>query len=117
MIALFFQIENRLVNSLVGLHHRFDGEQLLDTTSAVLLLIAGRCCSALRLPGIVDQEARLTVLDHLAAGAEVHRDHRNAGGIGFCQDQPEPLGMVFRCNKAKACANNSFLPCTSTGPM
>ena len=42
--------------------------------------------------GIVDQEARLTVFDHLAAGAEVHGDHRNAGGIGFCQDQPESLG-------------------------
>ena len=44
-----------------------------------------------RLVDVVDQEARLPVLDHLAAGAEVHGDHRHAGGIGFRQDQSESL--------------------------
>ena len=40
---------------------------------------------------VVHQEPRLPVLDHLAAGAEVHGDHGHAGRIGFRQHQSESL--------------------------
>ena len=33
----------------------------------------------------------LPVLDDLAAGAEIHRDHGHARGIGLGQDQAEPF--------------------------
>src|SRR5205085_5871096 len=46
------------------------------------------------------QKARLAILNDLAAGAEVHRDNRHAGGIGFSQDQSESDRKSTRLNSS-----------------
>ena len=37
--------------------------------------------------------------------------------LASARTSPNRSGIVFRCSKARARRNNSFLPCTSTGPM
>jgi len=49
------------------------------------------------------------------ARAEFIGDDGHAGGIGFDEDKSDRSGMVFRCSRARARANSSFLPDTSTG--
>ena len=70
-----------------------------------------------RLVDVVDQKAGLPVLDHLAAGAEVHGDHGHARGIGFRQDQSESLRDGVQVQQRAGTRESSFLPATSTGPM
>jgi hypothetical protein len=43
------------------------------------------------LAGVLDEEARDTVSDDLPAGAQVHGDHGQPGGIGLRQDESESL--------------------------
>ena len=37
--------------------------------------------------------------------------------LASARTSPNRSGMVFRCSKARARANNSFLPGTPTGPI
>ena len=92
MLFRCFQIEDRLVDPLVGLHHGVDGKVLLDPSAASAAVDSRETVQALhRLVDVVHQEAGLSVLDDFTAGAEIHGDHRHAGGVGFRQDQSESL--------------------------
>ena len=111
------QLENRRVDMLIGCDHGGDRKAPLDAAPAGAAVDLGE--SAQRLDGLLgraDQETGLPVLDDLAAGAEIHRDHGHARGIGLGQDQAEPFRDRVQVQERARRREQRVLACHTHGP-
>ena len=107
------------VDSFIPLYHRVDGETLLDVFMADSTVYFGKLTQGLyRFVDVVDQKSGPPVFRSLhgrsrgPSRSRAHQPHLPLPGTS-----PNRSGIVFKCSSARAWANNSFLPGTSTGPM
>src|ERR1700689_4149521 len=90
MLPLLFDLENARVDSFIARDHSVNGKTIPDTFAANGSIDFRKPFEGPhRLIDGVHQKTSRAVFNHLAAGAQVHGDHRHAGGIGFREHQSE----------------------------
>ena len=119
MIASRFQFENRLVDPFVGLAPSFRWRKAARLVGGRRL----RSISPSRSRARTASSTLLTRKPVRPSSITSRQEPRSMAitgtpaALASARTSPNRSGMVFRCSSARACANNSFLPGTSTGPM
>jgi hypothetical protein len=95
-----FKIENRSVDPFVCRDHGVDGKILLNVLATSPPVDFGKPLQGPhRLVHVVYKKPGASILDHLAAGSEVHSDHGYPSGVGFREHEPESLRYRIQVQK------------------